>query len=812
MPGKETIVLVDITQPQCTRTYGSAPCTASLGTTGTRKCFNTRVTCQDSAHYLASPIVTRYSLPNDGLFDFGPIIPALSDIPQITPGVVNIGGADENASALGVREKVSLRLTDLQHSDLGFDKYRLERATGAAQLDAVGYEPYWRGTLWGKWLARNPYYVSYPAYSMTVYRGYVGDDIADFDQRTYVIDSVSKDDGKVTITGKDLFTKLDDKKAVAPLASPGYLSADINNSQTSAVLAPAGIGNLSYPASGYGRIGDECVSFTRSGDNLTIARGLLGTSPDQHSHDDTFQLVLAYSAQTAQAIVADLLTNYTEIPASSVSLSDWNTAAANAGMINNYTTYVTSPTPVADLVGELAVQAGFTLYPDTSDNTIKFFPLVAGTAAFTVTDDWIVGDTLKTRLDDVKRVSQVWVYYGMKDFTKDIEEETNYSTRVFTPDFDAEDPTQYGTAAVRKIFSRWIPQFGRASAISTADRIISMFRDPPLEATYEVHKDRVSSFTLASIHNLQVDVVQNDDGSAATTVQAVTSVAPKENTVEISTIEVSLQPPSDNRDIYIDVDTANVNVRAAYDLLYTAPTGVEDINVFVNAAAYATDTAGYGLDTGTFPAGCTITIILSSAGRICGAGGSGGNGGSADSLGVVNNGNVGQPGGTALKVRQAITLGGSGEVNGGGGGGGGGGGAKCAAGFFKVGAVGGSGGGGGRGVSQYGSAGDASGPGWTDGGVYSIQHGNNGDYGGLSGPGAGGASVQAPNPPRVFGGAGGIGGDWASTGVTGVNGAHSDSGADGAGAAGGAAGKAIEGNSFITYQGGNTITIRGATV
>jgi hypothetical protein len=79
MPGKETIVLVDITQPQCTRTYGSAPCTAVTRHDRDAEVLQHSRDCQDSAHYLASPIVTRYSLPNDGLFDFGPIIPALSE-------------------------------------------------------------------------------------------------------------------------------------------------------------------------------------------------------------------------------------------------------------------------------------------------------------------------------------------------------------------------------------------------------------------------------------------------------------------------------------------------------------------------------------------------------------------------------------------------------------------------------------------------------------------------------------------------------------------------------------------------------------
>lgn len=807
MSGKETIYLVDLTQPQCTRTYGVAPCAAVLGTTGVRKCFNTRASCQDSTHYSAGSLTTRFSLPNEGLFEYDSFIPALSAIPQMTPSAVNIAGSDPDVSAIGVREKVTLRMTDLQHSDIGFDKYRLERITGAAQSSGVGYDPYWRGTLWGKWKARNPYYISYPSYSLAVYRGYVGDDIGTFSKRTYVIDSVQIDDGKVTIVGKDLFTKLDDKKAVAPVASPGYLQADITNVQTTAVLSPVGIGNLSYPASGYGRIGDECVSFTRSADNLTITRAQLGTTADAHSHDDTFQLVLAYVGQTPQAICADLVVNYTEIPATSVNIANWNTAASNAGFFNQYTTYVTEPTPVSDLLGELSSQAGFTLFPNTLTNAIEFIPFTAGTPPVTVTDDWIVGDTLKIMQEDVKRASQVWVYYGMKDFTRSLEEETNYATRVLGIDLASEGPTQYGTPSVRKVFSRWIPQFGRANAQDTADRLIAMFRDPPVEATFEVHKDRESSFSPASLCTLTTDMVQDEDGSTSSTIHATISIAPKENSAEIQTMAVTFTPPNNNRDIYIDVATANVNIRAAYDLLFSSPIGTENVRVFVNAAAFAN--GGYGLDTGTFPGGQPITITISSAGGIYGQGGNGGAGGSADRADgdpanyiLISSGN-GSPGGTALKVRQAVTVTGTGQINGGGGGGSGG------SGQIGTGASGGGGGGGGRGLSTGGNGGSAAGDGYTDGGVFSIQPGNPGSGGTLSGIGGGAGGGAGPNPPKNIGGTGGNGGDWGTAGNSGGGGVSFDSPPVSTGIGSpGAAGAAVEGNAFITW--GGSLTIRGA--
>src|SRR3954468_1303120 len=156
--GKEPITLFEIDQPRCALTYASAPCTAVLGTTGQRKCFNTRNTCQSTANYAPTEIVTlRFVRPQVRANDYAPVIPALDGSPSTAPLTLNLGGMEKNLSALGQRESVSIKIKDFVHSDARLDKYRLERITGAADL-AGAYDPYKRGTFWSKWLFRNKYY------------------------------------------------------------------------------------------------------------------------------------------------------------------------------------------------------------------------------------------------------------------------------------------------------------------------------------------------------------------------------------------------------------------------------------------------------------------------------------------------------------------------------------------------------------------------------------------------------------------------------------------------------------------------------
>lgn len=141
--GRETIQIVEIDVPFCSREYGDAAfsppgsCTAVLGVTGDRKCYNTRATCQDAANYSPATVTLRFARPQLDILQYGPIIPSLLSV-STTPGAINLAAMDRSASALGQREVVTAMLQDSLHSDHQVDKYRLERANGAASFEASG--------------------------------------------------------------------------------------------------------------------------------------------------------------------------------------------------------------------------------------------------------------------------------------------------------------------------------------------------------------------------------------------------------------------------------------------------------------------------------------------------------------------------------------------------------------------------------------------------------------------------------------------------------------------------------------------------
>jgi len=543
-----------------------------------------------------------------------------------------------------------------------------------AELASDGYDPYESGTFWGKWLARNPYHSNY---ACRVREGYIGQTLDEMRVRNYIIDRVDGPvNGRVKITAKDLFSKIEAKKAVAPTASRGELLADISAVATSATLSPTGIGDLDYPAivgspsEFYVAIGEEVIKCSRSGDTLNLlTRGALDTVAAAHDQEDLVQWVLVYDSQLCHDIVQDLLVNYSEISASLIDSADWDTQAEQLTQL--YTARIADPTPVNELIGELAEQAGFTVWPDPVTQMIQFRALRAAVPTPTINDDdWILEDSFSSKLQISKRVSEVWVYYGQKSPVEDLEERRNFRSRLVVVDTDAEDSTQYGVPAIREVFSRWIPQFGRSFAEDTADRILAQFRDPPIEAEFRLYADRDGALELTQQFYLEVAELQDEIGELEPTPMAVTQLARGENDIRVKAQEVHFTvqegEESVERIIYIENDDYNLNLRTIHDSLYAPPLGgspSEQITFIIisGVTVGSTSTSSPALRTGSWPA--NVLLTLENRGRIQGKGGKGGDG-------YPFTTDDGGAGGDALLVESLLRLeNAAGEIWGGGGGG-----------------------------------------------------------------------------------------------------------------------------------------------
>ncbi|MAN77774.1 MAG: hypothetical protein CML24_11425 [Rhizobiales bacterium] len=752
MTAQRAITLVEIDIPYCTLSYGVAPCTAVLGVDSEVKCWNTFSTCAKREDFDEGAVTLRFAKAATYLDESGiDAIPSIIDA-RYEPAELSLG-----EPSLGVRAKLSVTLSDHPYGDTGegFDKYRTERT----------YDPAKTGTFWGKFRARHPVLKGRP---IRLIRGFVGQTLEEMETRHLFVDSTDTDeDGRFTITGKDVIKLADGDRALAPTPSKGYLVADITAGATSATLAPSGIGNAEYPSSGHLAIGgSEIVAFTRSGDTLTLTRGQFGTEAQSHSAQDRAQVCLYYQGVDPADIIEDLFTTYANIPDAQIPLADWKDETA-AYLRRVYTAMIAEPTPVRDLVSELVEQAALVLIPDDITQTIRLQVLrTINTDAAIWSEENIGKGTLRIKDQPAKRITNCITYYGLINPLENVDDPKNYrSIEAYdATDFDVENqPT------IKRIFSRWIPAFGRTVAERLNLIQIGRYQSAPRAFSFDVFRDRDPQ--LGTGYLMSSWPMQLASGERDQVPMQITRMRPGDAWLSLEGEEVRFldldEQDLTNRVIIIDGSANNINLRSIHDSLFPPLTEGDEITFIVNSGVVvgSTSTGSPAMHVGTWPAG--FVPLVQVRGRIQGRAGNGGRGGQNG-----GNGASGGAGGRALYTRSPITLEllSGAQIWGGGGGGGGGG--------SRFGARGGGGGGGGAGTL----------PGSGGAGGSGQQSGQPGKPGTATAGGAGGAGAYSAGDGRAGGGPG-------------QSGTAGQAGYGTSGGAGGAAGSAIDGVSYITITG-----------
>ncbi len=760
---------IEIDIPRCSLTYGVSPCTASVGVTGDAKCFNSIATCQDRPNFTEELVTLRFCRPAEYLPRDIDALPWILST-DFTPAVVSLG------EDLGKRAQFKCVLSDHPHSDVGpgFDKYVSER----------GYDPYARGTFWPRFRARQPFL---SGRNVRWIVGFVGQTLEEMETRHFFFESFEgpTPDGKYTIIAKDVLKFLDSDRAQAPLLSNGFLVAAITDSDVSATLSPAGIGATDYPASGYVNIGgNEVCAFTRSGDVLTLTRAQKGTTASSHEEQDRVQLCVVYDAQDPADIINDLITNYTETPAAYIPLAAWQLETAT--YLNRlYTATITEPVSVAKLVSELVEQAALALWDDNVGQQLRLQVLRAIVQGDRYSESNVLSDSFKLADQPEKRASQVWFYYGQIDPTKPVDNADNYRSTSRAIDDNAE--ADYGSSAIKKIFSRWIPALGRSVADRAGAIILGRYRDAPRRINFDLLRNSVDVPLLGAGYHFEWWNLQDESGARDDMHIQITRLKPSQALYSVEAEESNFTASAEdlnNRLITIDFNVNNINLRSVHDLLYpeivTVGSPPQQVTCTVSAGVIvgSTSAAVPAFDIGSWPAGVVLNLIVN--GRVQGRGG---NGGAWPSM-------VGLTGGTAVKTTIDLNLSGDGEIFGGGGGGGAGGPPESSF---------GGGGGGGRGT--------LGGSGGVPPNNANFQ-GHPGTDGTSEAAGVGGANVFGISPPT--GRMGGYGGTGGGAGLAGSNGQDSSGYSDNTAGAGGAAGNAIDGDSFVTETG--TLDVRGARI
>lgn len=502
-PGREPIQIVEIKQPLCENVFGVSPCTATG--TGDTKCYNTRATCQDPENYaLGTPLSLYFGKgrPGEqGLASY--IIPSLVSV-STSPTRVNLASANPDAQGLGNRALCTITFQDHAHTDRLVDPYLSGRSWNPLDAD--------RGSFWTRWLVRNKYRQNI---IIVVYEGYVGQTLAAMTSRQYFLSEVVGPDssGRVTIRGKDILARIEERKAQAPVASPGELYADIGASVTS--FEVAGVVEADYDASGTLIIGDEIMTYTAratstNGIEFTgVTRGTDNTVAESHSAEDAVQQCLRYTNQTPDAVLVDLLQNFGGIDSSYLDSTNWTTEFLDFLPLHRLTALITEPTSVFKLVSDFQEQLLCYIWWDERDRLVKLKTIRGhdnpSIPTFTDAANVISGSISFTEKPR-ERASQVWVYYSQRDFTVKPDDAEAFSSAYIVANLESETDELYGEPSIRKVYA----QFLRSDVFAayTGNRISYRYVDVPTQIKFRADaKDRTywigDEFYLS--HYLDVD-------------------------------------------------------------------------------------------------------------------------------------------------------------------------------------------------------------------------------------------------------------------------------------------------------------------
>lgn len=635
--------------PVCANVYSNLPCAASIGVTGTQECFNTRNNshdCQDPANFIQTLNSILFAMHDQFVPHGIDAIPNILDIdigsPMIYPGE-NLG------------ERTTAKITFMNHrtSDCLIDPYYANRS----------YDPFYQGTFWGKFKARNPFLKGWP---VKIYRGFDNQTLAEMEVINLFVDQISGPDsnGEVTITYVDALRFLDGDKALAPANSSGSLTSAIDSDDLALVLSPAGIGNAEYPDTStgthYGAMGEEIVSYTRSGDNITItARGLFNTEATDHDEDEVFQVVLYLENMRVDEIIYLLIDQFTNLDAATrINISEWADEITNYHNVN-YTGLIPKPESVRQLIDELIVQAGLVINDDVVAEKIKLRTLRPIPPAAPLIDSDIIIDGSGIRVKDQfqKLVTAVITFYNQYNPFLDVDEERNYySKRGKLSDIN------YEQSSIRLIHSRWVPVGGGGVVDSLNTMIIGRYQLPPRLFYFSLPR----SFSVYEGMGINISPPTAEDATGAQETVPAMVVSTKKLWHETAVVAEEMRVTGVNflqRLVIIEFNSFNINLKDLHDALY-GEAGSGDTVTFILETGVITGSTTvdqFAVVNEGWASGVDVTLIL--RGRFQGKGG---NGGRAVYVPAQN-------GGGALYCRSPLTIhcdsGDEAEIWGGGGGG-----------------------------------------------------------------------------------------------------------------------------------------------
>lgn len=606
---KQPYTEIELVVDECQHEFGVPPCTASG-----EPCYKTRATCEDTANYARQDrsYIFCSSVPN---FPKGQnIIPCIEKVDDVPASIT--GGL-----GLGKRAKISATIKDFKHHDRGIDPYFDQRSYDTS-----------RGSFFGKWLARNPYYQG-----RTVKVRY-GDlpvpyDVSKLTELHLIIEKITHPGGDdmLTMTFRDILKKVDAKRAKYPLQSSGELAVACGVGDATITLK-TGQG-ADYIVNEHVTLGDETMLVTAiNGDVLDVTRAQWGSNAVAHSVDAKVQICKTYTNVNIVDILKDLYVNGANINPAFIPDSEWESEKTEWVPDHNLTALIPKPEPVDKLSNELMMLGLLDVWPDLEANQIK---LKASSpfrgSAQVISEQDIVEQSLKIGDKPELRLSRVWVRFGAENPLKKQDDDTNYKRGYALGDPAKEAPEQYDEIRADVISSRWLRDTAqdRDHAFSLTNRLLSRYKDNPKEFEFELWMDRPDLPKTGDVVKVQFSKYQDKTGAPILKTSQIleTAYKRKEGKVKYRALayDSAINGGDGDNSICITSDQFNYNLWLAVG---SPPDPITiDVCVEEGVSICSLDAGSPSFSIGNFAEGSVINAMVKPNAKIGGAGGKGGDGG-----------------------------------------------------------------------------------------------------------------------------------------------------------------------------------------
>lgn len=517
--GRVPVELVEIDLPVCTRTFGSAPCTA----TGVQ-CWHTWNTCKDRNNYASATRTYRFCsqhlaahLPTvvggspvqwQGASALLPLIKST----DYSPARIEAG------KGVGLRATLTVTLVNMPDTGQDSDQHLSARTQPA-------------GTFWPLFLARNKYL---EGRTLRLYQGFAVSGVltlADCRVSTWELESVTGPDAsdRLVLRARDPLAKAWRDNAQLPAPSERKLAAPLLAAATTATIdGTSDQVDATFGATGVCLIGDELCNYTHplATNTLGLTRATRGTVAEDRDTGDTVQPCQVWASAAPEDVLQDLLT------AAGLTLGQLDTAGWAAEALEWFggltiTTLLARPTKIQALLDELMRDLGAILWWDAEAALVRLRALAPpADPPQTLSED----DSLLARVSpsqqSADRLSRVFFWYRLIDAIKEPSAE-NCASLYAAANPTAESAQEYGQPASRTIYSRWITTDDQA--LQTASRMLASFRDAPRRITAETDARLAAGLSVGDQVGIVARAVTGPDGTPTTLVCRVHGIRPTES-------------------------------------------------------------------------------------------------------------------------------------------------------------------------------------------------------------------------------------------------------------------------------------------